>query len=469
MNQTFCNICKQSSTEYHFICSRNHNVCTPCIQKLLDINCTACRTNEVIPENLHDKFLFMDYKAKEVSVMEKNFKKYSNCENCKEKPATLFCLRNDNVNLKYYCSECFSILKHTKESPKIRGNELSNNEDEEEEEDVNFHQDIHSIYTFSIKEKEKRLIKSKCNFHLEDNEYYCEDCENTLCLQCISHESTHRYHTVHGIIKYAEKKRSELKEFILPLKEDKSILILKQTQMNNEISKLENRKRKLEEKLLYINETLKNKTTDLFIVNHQVDSINKNSDNLLNTIEDYGVMDLLVKSNTELIRRGIEDVYHFFYPEKKLAARLEERILNKQHAKELEIEENKKIKFAFAEWGKEHEGWHMMSREDFLINWRLFPDEIDVLDENEKVSDVIPVLSDGHYIKTNYGYLSFPSHYNNNLISKKAKLVVGINQNIIFSSLRNENPQISFINHCPSRGYFVLMIKNVPFDGYQYY
>jgi len=209
-------------------------------------------------------------------------KKDIKCEDCEEKSATFWCERCSV----YYCSDCSSIV-HSRRATRDH-------------------------LCLTLKEKSKRTIFVKCKRHLEENKFYCVDCQVLLCSMCVIDD--HKLHNAMSVFKYTDGLREELKFCVAPLQNNEPLEKIerevKQDTQNNE-KELES----LKDKIRIVEELIRQNHVDIRKVNERQEKVKTSHIVFLKLIEDMGVMDLMDKENIEGMKRKIMEVIEQVYPE----------------------------------------------------------------------------------------------------------------------------------------------------------
>ena len=179
-----------------------HSYCEQCLEKIQlqsKIICPECRKEAIIPsggvKDLDDNFIMNHLVDKFILKCKVESEVDVKCDECSEvDPAVTFCL-DCTIFLCHICSE------HHKRSNKFRGHRI-----------VPLTELRSQRYTIELKSK-----PLMCRDHNTELSFYCETCDQLVCIHCIV--KNHIFHRHDVVKKIVGKHKEELKKVTAPVEE----------------------------------------------------------------------------------------------------------------------------------------------------------------------------------------------------------------------------------------------------------
>jgi len=260
-----------------------HTFCSKCLKQQSKKECAIDRkTFDVPPEALPVNFVVSTWMEEnnEQPITKKKF----GCENC-DLPATLWCEGCQNGT--YYCDKCSSLVHSLKATSK------------------------HCILT--LKEKMKKPTFTRCNFHFQENQIFCVDCQVLICPVCMIDD--HKSHNAMSAFKYSDVLRAELKSCVAPIEQKKGHLEQIERKIRTENENNEKKIVELTEQIKILEEKMKVEKAHLENILERKEKVETSNVVILKLIEEMGVMDLMTKENVTAMKKRIKGVFDELYPE----------------------------------------------------------------------------------------------------------------------------------------------------------
>ena len=192
-----CPTCFQSFENPKYL-PCHHSYCEQCLEKMQvqsKIMCPECRKEAIVPaggvKDLPNNFLINRMVDEQALKRKVESKEEMKCDECDEdEPVVAYCPECNS----FLCQFCYETHKRSK---RFRSHKL-----------ISLNKAVTQLSTWN---------NAKCIEHDEQLKYYCETCEQLLCMYCTVKE--HNGHNHDTVKKMATKHRNELKEVTTPVDE----------------------------------------------------------------------------------------------------------------------------------------------------------------------------------------------------------------------------------------------------------